>query len=795
MATHDRCLQNEPTWPVVNGERVLFLLDASSTFEVEILEGWIARQRPNNTTVDCDVVRIPPSRKRHLRVSNQLLETLEARLASGNDALLAPLRIAWLPKLRGGKRSVRLSDILSFGDPRDPDPIRQRYIYARQADRCRVVAGEPALTGELRARWHSAGGADVAQTKGLAEFVARQAVLALERAERRLRGARYKVPRLLHEDILHSPSFRGDLTELARETQTTTDSIAREAAGYLREMAATHSPFVIDIVAALVRLLYSQGYDAALSYDRAQLERVKALGQQHPVVFLPSHKSNLDHLVLQYALHENGHAPNHTAGGINMNFFPVGPLVRRSGTFFIRRSFRDNPVYKFVFQHYIDYLIEKRFSLEWYIEGGRSRSGKLLPPRFGLLARVVDAYRRGKAEDVILIPVSIAYEQLQDVGDYADEQRGAPKQKESFGWFVRVVRSLRRRYGTIHISFGEPIELSKAVSRLGHGSSPDADEHDLAVQKLAFQVAVRINHVTPITPTSLVTLALLGGGDRALSLEEVCIVIANLLHFVERRNLTMTHTFDLSTEDGVRTALESLAENGVVSCFSEGAEPVYRIGEDQQLAAAFYRNTVIHYFVGAAIAELSLLRAAEADTVDPVAEFWNEAMRLRDLLKFEFFFEEKDRFRGELRRELSVHGPDWEQLLAAGSDSTQELLRRFRPFTAHRVLRPFLEAYRLTADHLERTDTTAEFDEQRFVDGCMGRGKQYLLQRRIQSAASVSQVLIRTALGLARNRELLRPGNEIAARRTDFADEIRDVIRRIDIVEALALSRRTGLIE
>jgi glycerol-3-phosphate O-acyltransferase len=170
-------------------------------------------------------------------------------------------------------------------------------------------------------------------------------------------------------------------------------------------------------------------------------------------------------------------------------------------------------------------------------------------------------------------------------------------------------------------------------------------------------------------------------------------------------------------------------------------------------------------------------------------------MRLRDLLKFEFFFEEKDRFRGELRRELSVHGPDWEQLLAAGSDSTQELLRRFRPFTAHRVLRPFLEAYRQTADHHERTDTTAEFDEQRFVDGCMGRGKQYLLQRRIQSAASVSQVLIRTALGLARNRELLRPGNEIAARRTDFADEIRDVIRRIDIVEALALSRRTGLIE
>jgi len=443
----------------------------------------------------------------------------------------------------------------------------------------------------------------------------------------------------------------------------------------------------------------------------------------------------------------------------------------------------------------VHYLIEKRFSLEWYIEGGRSRSGKLLPPRFGLLARVVESYRRGKAEDVILVPVSIAYEQIQDVGDYAAEQRGAPKRKESFGWFVRVVRSMRRRYGTIHISFGEPIELSKAVGRKSTSDPSDTRSRDLAVPKLAFEVAVRINHVTPITPTSLVTLALLGGGDRALALDEVCTVIKNLLEFVERRNLTMTRTYDLTSHEGVRAALESLAANGVVSSFTEGAEPVYRIGEEQQLAAAYYRNTVIHYFVSAAIAERALLRAAETGTVDPIAEFWDEAMRLRDLLKFEFFFEEKDRFRSELRRELSLHGADWEQSLKAGADATQKLLRRFRPFTAHRVLRPFLEAYRLTADHLECSDTDGEFDEQRFVDGCMGRGKQYLLQRSIQSAASVSQVLIRTALGLARNRELLAPGDGLTARRAGFAEEIRDVVRRIDAVEALAFSRRAGLIE
>ena len=152
----------------------------------------------------------------------------------------------------------------------------------------------------------------------------------------------------------------------------------REAARYLREIAATHSPYVIDLAAHLIRLLYTQGYGEALHYDRAAARATSTRSaQRHPVVFLPSHKSNLDHLVLQYALHENGHPPNHTAGGINMNFFPVGPLVRRSGVFFIRRTLQgQRRSTSSCCGSYIDYLIEKRFPLEWYIEGGRSRSGQ-----------------------------------------------------------------------------------------------------------------------------------------------------------------------------------------------------------------------------------------------------------------------------------------------------------------------------------------------------------------------------------------------------------------------------------
>jgi glycerol-3-phosphate O-acyltransferase len=769
----------------------VFLLDASSGVEQRLLTAWI-EQHHVPTGIPYQVVAIPPSRRRWRRVDRA---PLEACLTGSDDPLLTPLRIAWLGAPERGGPLRRLARLVAFGDPRDPGRVRQALVARRHPERVQIVIAEAAPVSELRARWRTAGGAGFAETMGLADFVVRQAALALERAERRLRGLRYKVPRFVGETILARPAFQGGLAQLAQRLGRPQADVLREAARDLREIAATHSPYVIDLTAQLIRVLYSRGY-SAIDYDRAALTRIYQLAQRHPVVFLPSHKSNLDHLVLQYALHENGHPPNHTAGGINMNFFPVGPLVRRSGVFFIRRTFKDDAVYKFVLHHYVDYLIEKRFSLEWYLEGGRSRSGKLLPPRFGILAYVVDAYRRGKSEDVHLIPVAIAYDQIQDVGAYTAEQHGAKKEREGFGWFVGVVRNLRRRYGAIHLRFGEPVSLAQAIGPSDPDAEPHDDEQNLAIQKLAFEVSDRINRVTPVTPTSLVTLALLGRGDRAQSVEQVVVALKNLLHYVRGRGLPTTGDLDLDAADGVQRTLDRLVENGVVTCFAEGFEPVYAIGPDQHLTAAYYRNTIIQFFVGGTIAELALLRAAEDDVQEFVAEFWAEAIRLRDLLKFEFFFADRERFRAELADEIAFHAPGWEDAIARGPAAIQTVLRRFRPFNAHRVLLPYLEAYQVVGDALERQTPSTAIDEAAFLSHCMALGTQYRLQGRIRSAESVSKVLFETALRLAKNRGLLDPTTpDVETRRRAFATEIRDALRRAEAIDVLAASRRAGLID
>ena len=395
------------------------------------------------------------------------------------------------------------------------------------------------------------------------------------------------------------------------------------------------------------------------------------------------------------------------------------------------------------------------------------------------------------------MPVSIAYDQIQEArGATSTNSAAFEKQAESFGWFVGVVRAMRRRYGEIHIRFGEPISLAKEFGAPNPNAPPDPDEQSLQVQKLAFEVAVQINRATPITPTSLVTLALLDSGGRAVTLEELTVSIENLLLFIRRRNLPTTGNFDPYDPDTARPALEALEENGIVERFTEGNESVFMIVPDKQLAAAYYRNNVVHFFVNASIAELALLRASEDDVEDPVAAFWSAVMQLRDLLKFEFFFAEKELFRGQMRHELSVQDREWEQHLAGGPEGILDLLRSFRPYCAHHALRPFLESYRLVADQLERWPEDDPVDEGRFVSECTGVGRQYLLQRRIRSAASISQVSMRNALKLAGNRGLLDPSEpEVTDWRGAFAEEIRETIRRIDAIDSLARGRRAGLFD
>ena len=732
------------------GHRVVYLMDTSSDLEARMLEKWIAANTGGPVTAE----RIASSR----RGKGGDSESLRDHLNSGDNPFFIPVRVVWMPRKRkGGHRSVGWLDAFRPGDPRDPKGLRAMWIKTFHRSRVKPVAAPGALASRLARDYESSGEMD-----GIASFVTRRAWLALDQVERRLQGNRYKIPRFVAEVILSRREFLDSVDELiTREGLDQAETYAR-AEKYLREIAATHSPYVIDLVASAIHALYNQGYQDIL-YDQDEVMRVGDEGRAHPIVFLPAHRSNLDRLALQFMLWENDFPPNHTAGGINMNFFPIGPLLRRTGVFFIRRSFKDNDLYKIVLRNYLDYLVEKRFPLEWYLEGGRSRSGRLRPPRFGLLNYVVDSLRRGKSDDIKLIPVSIVYDHIQDVPDYAREAQGKGKESEGFLWLVKAVRALRRRYGNIHIRFGEPVSVAHELDHIDPG-----EEASIGLQKLAFEVMYRIGRVTPITPTAVVSIALLESRGAAMTASELAETCARLAEFIQARSLPMTEHADFGNADAVTGILDWLGEHSNVSSHEALGRRVFWLDDDQMLRVSYYRNVVVHFFVHRAIAEMALTAAAsEGDT--SMESVRDRMLELRDLLKFEFFFPEKDEFLREVGDDINVDVPDWEDVVTASGAAP--VAQKLGLHVAHWAVLPFLDSYRIVGDELEAL--SGPFDEKRFLADCLARARMYRIEGHLLAGESASVVLFKSALHLADNRGLLSDEPGVSERRAHFASDLR----------------------
>jgi glycerol-3-phosphate O-acyltransferase len=696
---------------------------------------------------------------------------------------ITPVGVAWLPPDCPPGRSVRAWDLLAFGDPLHPSVRRQERILDRSPGRCRVIIGESATRVELVERWERHSGSPP-ESAEFGRFVLLQARLTLDRAERAMLGARYKTARDIVEDLVASRRFRAGAEDLALSLGRSRTDVIAEARTALDELASVQQPLARDVWVQMARYLWSRAYQADV--DQHSIERLRELGERYPLVFLPSHKSNLDGFVMAAVMYDAGFPQNHVIGGKNMGFWPLGMLGRRVGVVWIRRSFSGDAVYKFALRRYLAHLASKRFNLEWYIEGGRSRSGKLLPPRMGLLNYLARGVEEAELDDVMLVPVSIVYDRLNEVVGMTAELRGATKRPEGLRWLLGYARQQRNAQGRVQVRFGEPVALRAGLAAAGN----QPDDRALALSKVAFEVCTRINRTTPVTPISLVTLALLGVDGAAVTLEQIERSLQPLVDYVTRRGLPGSESLEpLRGIEGVIRVLDTLIEHDVVERYG-GAESVYRISPERELAAAFYRNVVIHWFVNRSIVELALVAVAESGGDDPMGVALAEALRLRDLLKFEFFFSEKSQFEAELRDEVALIDPAWRAHHGAGLPDLGRNLAASGGMMAGRVLRSFVEAYCIVADRLV-AHGGASVTEDEMVAQCLVVGRQYLLQRRIAGAEAVSSELFKTGLRLAANRGLLSGDPTLlSAGRTGLLAELRDVLRRLELLVSWDLKHR-----
>ena len=744
----------------------LVIASVSSKAEYELLNDWLQRQRKAHPDTKVEVLRLP-----HGDAPPELISELITKLDAGEDRTVVPVRVFWVPG--GLPTRVKLAGLISGRDTYRPPDILQRTILKKDPTRARIVAGEPAKVSELRQQWRENVVGDTRED--FARFVLRRAALAIERIELRLLGPAYKSPRLITDELMTSSRFVNGLENIPGATP-------EKAEEMLNELATGWSRFSVDLIPNLGRAIFSRGFDPRIDYDSAQIEAMRTALEDHPAVFLWSHRSYLDGVIVPVALQENKLPPAHTFAGINLSFGFMGPLMRRAGVIFLRRRL-DDPLYKYVLRQFVGYIVSKRFNLSWSIEGTRSRTGKMLPPKLGLLSYVADAYLDGRSEDILLQPTSISFDQLHETAEYAAYARGGEKVPEGAEWLFNFVKAQgERNYGKIYVRFPEAVSVRQYLGEPGGPIAEDEAAKRLAMQKMAIEVSWRILRSTPINATALVSAVLLATHGRALTLRQLHHTLQDSLDYLERKKTPMTNSaLRLHSADGVRAAVDALSTGHPVTKVEGGHETVWRIAPEQELEAAFYRNSLIHAFLETSIVELALLHAARADG-ERVEAFWEQAMRLRSLLKFDFYFADSATFRQNIAEELEwTEG--WEAALAAGPEAVDALLRAKRPLMAAAMLRPFIEAYEIVADVL--CDAPADIGEKELNSQALGVGAQYAAQNRV-SNESVSALLFSTGRQVAADQELLEPSNGLRERRRDFLGELQSILSDIDRVQELA---------
>jgi glycerol-3-phosphate O-acyltransferase len=592
------------------------------------------------------------------------------------------------------------------------------------------------------------------------------------------------------EELLADPGLAASLERYAAEHDLPIGPVRAEAAEHLHEMVATHNPRATQSWDKLGAWIM-RAHDVLV--DEEDMARLKALDREHCLAIVFSHRSYLDGWVLPNVMASRRFSPLFTFGGANLDLPVVGTLVSRTGIIFIKRETKEIPVYRLTLRAYISHLVQRRANLAWSIEGGRTRTGKLRPPVHGILRYLSDAAEASDGPDVMLVPVSIVYDQLHEVAGMTAEARGSRKRPEDLGWLIRFARSQGGRLGRAYVSIGEPFPLRQRMATL----RAEGNDTSQAVERVAIDASHRINRATPVTTVAVVCLALLGA-DRALTFERVLDTVEPLARYIRDRRWPVAGAANLTDRSTIRRALQELVASGVLTVFEAGTEPVWRIAPDQHLVAAFYRNTVIHILVDRAIGEVALLDAiAAGEGADVERAAWERAKALRDLLKFEFFFPGRDDFERELRAELALMAPGGAGALTL--DSARALLDGSDLYVANLVLRPFVDAYLVVADRLAAAGDSA-VNEADVLDEALRVGQQWELERRIASAESVSLELYRTGLRLARHRGLLGgegadtayPGDSLGARRAAFLVELQDVATQLDTIARITQASRSA---
>ena len=650
--------------------------------------------------------------------------------------LLVPLTFLWRkrPKRLGGSWRDAL-----FGDPEEPGAMRTLLGYLRGRRSSYVKVGETVSLADVNAMNAGAEPARVARrVRGwLHQHLARET--------RVVTGPPLKSADRVVEETLRDMSLRRTLLDIARERSRTRESVEKEARKDLREIAARYNPLAVDLLKRFLDFVFHRIYDG-VDVDEEGMKRLVEASRKAPLILCPCHKSHIDYMILSMICDDYGLQPPHVAAGDNLNFWPVGRLLRAGGAYFIRRSFRGDRIYSATMAAYVKRLLQDGFTQEFFIEGGRSRTGKLLAPKFGMLTLEVDAWLTGVRPDAYFAPISLSYEKIVEAGAYQRELLGGEKQKEDAKALLSATKVLRSRYGRITIRVDEPISVAQIFRE--RGVDPKActpEEKKKIVQQLGLRIAAGINAAAPLAPMGLAAAVLLSHDRRALSETEI-LDRAEFLHAAALDNGARGRAD--SARPVVLDALATLCAGGTLERHEAGGERFYAVPDARRMELDYHKNGILHFLVAPAILA-GALRSFRGQPA-PHAELLRRARDASRLVKYEFIFPPGRSLESTVEETLALLFR-W-GLVERVEAGAQPVARGVRMLALlAELLRPFGESVWVAADAL-RLLLPGPMAGREWTRQALDRGRAAWLAGRIVRLEALSRPTLENAVQMFRDR-------------------------------------------
>jgi glycerol-3-phosphate O-acyltransferase len=750
--------------------------------------GFAASIRAGGTTV------VFLGRERNLAPFMQLLAL---RADQERPVFLVPALLTWsrrAPRLEGS-----VWDLL-YGAPDAPTPFAHLVGFLRNHQRATFDVGEPVEVG-LFADAHAG-----ESSQGQAGRLRARLHLHLAHEFRAAVGPPLKAPSRVRNKVLRDRSLQAAVDRVALETGRPRWKVFSEAEDDLEELASRYRPGLIEVARPILSWAFGRLY-AGVEIDEEGLARVRRAAAQAPIVLCPSHKSYVDFLVLSWLLVERGMTPPHIAAGINLSFWPFGPIARAGGAFFIRRKVKGDRIYTAVLRAYVKHLLRDSFPQEFYVEGGRSRTGKLLAPKTGLVSMEVDAWLDGAAPDVLFVPVSIDYERLIEAGSYARELAGGEKKKESLRGLLGIFSVLFRRYERLYVQFEPPISLAGLTrARLGDRAAslevddawsgeagapaepgaPTADGPEAKrrlVQAVANRIAWAIARATTVTPVGLVATALLADVGEPTPGPAIAKRIELLRYLAATDGARFARGLEGAPSDPrqpgpIADALRSLVKEKLVRVTGTVEAPTWQVVPDRRPLVDFHRNAVLHRYIALAIAAAAVRARREPE--DAWGAFDRAGWTSR-LLKLEFMYQPGTSAE-EAFESLVVALERLEAIERAAGTLRPGPSREILDFLAG-LLVPFVAGYRLTVEaaiDLLGSPARRPVTRRKLVAAALEKGRKQIERGELPHQEAVSKATVENAVEWLILGQFLRETPEGELRNAVDPQALRAIVDRMN---------------